>query len=80
MTEDFPEAFGALDRRCRASAFESFARDEALIGPVDRHRNELSDFTHESSLGRSLEIFRSSQSRFSAGILTKINLAALHAA
>jgi hypothetical protein len=53
VAEDFPKAFGVLDRRCGACTFEGFARDEAFIGPVDRHGNELSDFTHESFLGAS---------------------------
>src|SRR5579872_382774 len=80
MAEDFPEALGALDRRCRTCAFESFAGDKSLLGLVDGHGNELSDFTHESFLGSFLKLFLVSQRLFSTGVLIRIKLAAPHAA
>jgi hypothetical protein len=55
MAEDLPKAFGALDCGCRARAFEDLARNESVIGVVDRHGYELSDFTHRDFLSRFLK-------------------------
>jgi hypothetical protein len=68
VAKDLPVALGALDRRGRACAFEGLARHEAIIGPVDRHRNELSKIRHGVSLTFFLREMQSS-----ADALTQVN-------
>src|SRR5690349_17216722 len=49
VAEHLPIALGALDRRSRAGAFERFARNQAMIGQVDRDCDELSHVAHDVS-------------------------------
>jgi hypothetical protein len=68
VAKDLPIALGALDRGRRACAFEGLARHKAIIGPVDRHRNELSKICHGVSLTFFLREMQSS-----ADALTQVN-------
>jgi hypothetical protein len=68
VAKDLPVTFGALDRGGRGCTFERLARHEAIIGPVDGHRNELSKICHDVSLTFFLREMQSS-----ADALTQVN-------
>jgi hypothetical protein len=68
VAKDLPIAFRALNRGGRACAFEGLARDETIIGPVDRHGDELSKTSHGVSL-----IFFVRESQSSADALMQVN-------
>src|SRR5689334_8510241 len=68
VAENLPIALGALDGGGRACAFEGLAWHEAIIGPVNRHCDELSKISHGVSL---TFLFR--ETRSSADALTQVN-------
>jgi len=51
MAEYLPITLGTLDRGCGCGTLEWLSRDQTAIGQVERHGNELSEFTHGLASG-----------------------------
>jgi hypothetical protein len=51
MAEYLPITLGTLDRGCGCGTLEWLPRDQTAIGQVERHGNELSEFTHGLASG-----------------------------